>query len=333
LALALASPLILDDRRTILTSETILITGGAGFIGSHVADALIASGRRVVVVDNLRTGKRENVNLEARFYEADIRDFGTLKQIFTAEKPVHVCHHAALADVRASVVDPVGYAEVNIVGTLNLLEAARQVGSVRRFVFASTGGAVYGEPADLPASEDCPPLPLDPYGASKLSCEHFIQTYQHNHALDYTILRYSNVYGPRQDPFGEAGVVAIFAGGMLAGRQVTIHGDGFQGRDFLYVGDVARANLLALEMQGSGLFNLGTGIATDVNAVFRELSALTGYALPERHGPPKAGEVRTIYLDCRRARDQLGWQPQVTLAEGLARTVAFFQGADGTPTA
>jgi UDP-glucose 4-epimerase len=308
-----------------LRSETILVTGGAGFIGSHVVDALITAGHRVAVVDNLLTGKRENIHREARFYQADIRDLGSLRQIFADLGPQVVCHHAALADVRASVVDPVGYTHVNVIGTLNLLQASRETGSVRRFVFASTGGAVYGEPAELPASETCPPRPLDPYGASKLSCEHFIDTYRHNHGLEYTVLRYSNIYGPRQDPLGEAGVVAIFVGGMLAGRQVTINGDGCQARDFLYVGDVAQANLMALEARGSGIFNLGTGLATDINMIFRELARLTGYTLPERHGPPKTGEVRTIYLDCHRARADLGWEPKVSLAEGLARTVAFFR--------
>jgi UDP-glucose 4-epimerase len=310
-----------------LPSQTILVTGGAGFIGSHVVDTFIAAGHHVVVVDNLLTGKRENIHPEARFHQADIRDLNSLLRIFSEEKPQVVCHHAALADVRASVVDPVSYTQVNVIGTLNLLQACRDAGPVRRFLFASTGGAVYGEPAELPAPESCPPRPLDPYGATKLSCEHFIDTYRHNHGLEYTILRYSNVYGPRQDPMGEAGVVAIFAGGMLAGRQVTIHGDGCQSRDFLFVEDVARANLMALEAAGSGVFNLGTGLATDINELFRELARLTGYPLPERHGPPKAGEVRAIYLDCRRARAQLGWEPRVSLPEGLARTVAFFRAA------
>jgi UDP-glucose 4-epimerase len=308
-----------------LTGTTILVTGGAGFIGSHVVDRFLSAGHRVIVVDSLLSGKRENLNPKALFYQADIRDLAALHRIFTEHKPQVVCHHAALADVRASVANPIEYTQVNVLGTLNVLEAARAQGSVKRFVFASTGGAIYGEPAELPTTEDCPPSPLDPYGASKLSAEHYIDTYQHNHGMDYTVLRYSNVYGPRQDPLGEAGVVAIFVGGMLAGRQVTINGDGCQRRDFLYVGDVARANLMALEMSGSAVFNLGTGQATDINTIFHELARLTAYALPERHGPPKAGEVRTIYLDCTRARTQLAWEPQVSLSEGLSRTVTFFQ--------
>jgi UDP-glucose 4-epimerase len=308
-----------------LTKETILVTGGAGFIGSHIVDACTAIGYRVVVVDNLHTGKRENIHANARFYHADICDLSAIRRIFAEERPEVVCHHAALADVRASLADPIGYTEVNVTGTLNLLEATREQGSVRRFVFASTGGAVYGEPTELPTSERCLPQPLDPYGASKLSCEYYIDTYRHNHGLEYTILRYSNVYGPRQDPTGEAGVVAIFTAGMLANRQVTINGDGLQRRDFVYVEDVARANLLALESVGSGVFNLGTGVATDINTMFRELAHLVGYTRPEHHGPPKAGEVRAIYLDCSRARQRLGWEPLVPLSEGLARTVAFFR--------
>jgi len=308
-----------------LAIETILVTGGAGFIGSHIVEACTAAGYRVVIVDNLHTGKRENIHPKARFYHADICDANALRRIFAEERPEVVCHHAALADVRASLADPVGYTQVNVVGTLNLLEAILGQNSVRRFVFASTGGAVYGEPAELPTSERCLPQPLDPYGASKLSCEYYIDTYRHNHGLDYTVLRYSNVYGPRQDSTGEAGVVAIFTAGMLANRQVTIHGDGCQRRDFIYVEDVARANLLALDSDGSGVFNLGTGMATDINTMFRELAQLTGYDCPERHGPPKAGEVRAIYLDCSRARQRLGWKPQVPLPEGLARTVAFFR--------
>lgn len=312
-------------RENNLASRTILVTGGAGFIGSHVVDTYVAAGHRVVVVDNLHTGKRENVHPRARFCHADICDLGVLRQILAEERPDVVCHHAALADVRASLADPVGYAQVNVVGTLKLLEAACDQGGVRRFIFASTGGAVYGEPASLPASEKCLPQPLDPYGASKLSCEHFIVTYRHNHGLDYTILRYSNVYGPRQDPTGEAGVVAIFTAGMLAKREVMINGDGCQQRDFVYVEDVAQANLLALDARGSSVFNVGTGVATDINTMFHWLGQLTGYALPERHGPPKPGEVRAIYLDCTRARQQLGWAPQIPLSEGLARTVAFFR--------
>lgn len=305
--------------------ERVLVTGGAGFIGSHIVDAMLAAGHQVAVVDNLVTGKRENVNPAACFYQTDIRDAAALAEIFARERPTVVCHQAALADVRASLRDPVEYATVNVIGTLNLLEAARHTGSVRKFLFASTGGAVYGEPAELPATEGCPLRPLDPYGASKVACEYYIGTYHHNYGLSYTILRYGNVYGPRQDPYGEAGVVAIFTGGMLAGRPVTINGDGLQQRDFVYVGDVARANLLALEADGSGTYNVGTGAPTDIVTIFQQLARLTGYALPQRHGPPKAGEVRFTYLDASLAQRELGWTASVGLAEGLMHTVAWFR--------
>ncbi len=305
-------------------SDTVIVTGGAGFIGSHVADACIEAGYNVAIVDNLHTGKRENVNPAARFYETDIRDASALDAVFAAERPLAVIHEAALADVRASLSEPAAYASVNIIGTLNLLEACRAHG-VRRFVFASTGGAIYGEPAELPATEGCPPRPLDPYGASKLACEAFIDTYRHNHGLNYTILRYANVYGPRQDPDGEAGVVAIFTGAMLAGRPATVNGDGLQQRDFVYVGDIARANVLALSARGSGIFNLGAGIATDINTIFRELAAITGYARQERHGPAKAGEVRATFLNSSLASRELGWTAAVSLAEGLTRTVDHFR--------
>ena len=312
-------------------AENILVTGGAGFIGSHIVDALIAAGYSVAVVDNLHTGKRENLNPAARFYEVDICEAALLADVFAAERPTAVVHQAALADVRGSLRDPATYAVVNVIGTINLLEAARATGTVRKFLFASTGGAIYGDPAELPATEACPTRPLDPYGASKLASEGFIATYRHNYGMEFCVLRYGNVYGPRQDPEGEAGVVAIFTGAMLRGRPVTINGDGLQQRDFIYVGDVARANLLALqdrpaaEVAGTGIYNLGGGIPTDVNTLFRELARLTGYAHPERHGPAKLGEVRCTYLDAGKARRELGWEAEVSLSEGLARTVAFFR--------
>ncbi len=305
-------------------SDSVLVTGGAGFIGSHIVDALLGAGYDVSVVDDLHTGKRENVNHAARFHQVDIRDVASLDTVFAAEQPAAVLHQAAWADVRGSLVDPQGYAAVNVTGTLNLLEAARRHGT-RKIVFASTGGAIYGNPAELPATEACPADPLDPYGASKLAGEAFIATYRHNYGLDFCALRYGNVYGPRQDPFGEAGVVAIFVGKMLRGEPVIVNGDGLQSRDFVYVGDVARANLLALRA-GSGIYNIGTGVLTDINTIFRETARLTGYTGPEQHGPAKLGEVRHTYLDASRAGRELGWAAQVTLAEGLARTVMFFRG-------
>jgi len=309
--------------------ETILVTGGAGFIGSHIVDAFIAAGYQVAVVDNLHTGKRENVNPAATFHQVDIRDAAALAAVFASERPIAVAHQAALVDVRAALADPVTYAAVNVIGTLNLLEAARAAGGVRKFIFASTGGAVYGEPAELPATEACPVHPLDPYGVSKLACEHYIATYRHNFGLDYCILRYANVYGPRQDASGEAGVVAVFASRMLRGREAVINGDGWQDRDFVFVRDIARANVLALR-HGSGIYNVGTGVPTNINTLFQELTRLTGYTRPEQHGPAKPGEVYTSFLDADLARRELGWTPDTSLADGLAETVAFFQIQPGT---
>jgi UDP-glucose 4-epimerase len=304
--------------------ERVLVTGGAGFIGSHIVDALIAAGHDVFVVDNLNTGHRENVNPAARFYEMDLRDADGLTALLHSEQPTAISHQAALADVRGSLRQPALYTTVNVIGTLNLLEAARASGTVRKLLFASTGGAIYGDPVELPASEACPTNPLDVYGASKLSSEHFIDTYRHNYGLDYCVLRYGNIYGPRQDPKGEAGVVAIFTGAMIEGRPTIINGDGTQQRDFTYVGDIARANVLALT-HGSGIYNLGTGVPTDINTIFHELAHLTDYTHPERHGPAKQGEVRVTYLNADKAARDLGWRAEMPLTGGLSRTVDYFK--------
>lgn len=301
----------------------ILVTGGAGFIGSHVVDTFVSAGHEVIVIDNLATGKRENVNPEARFYQVDIRDQEAVEEVFAVERPEVISHQAALANVRHSMEQPVTYAEVNILGSIILLEMARKY-ECRRFIYASTGGAVYGEPEFLPVTEDHPINPLDPYGASKHAVEHYLYLYRHNYGLSYVSLRYPNVYGPRQDPLGEAGVVAIFTGLMLQGKQPTINGSGEQQRDFVYVGDVACANLLALK-RGEGVYNIGSGVPTDVNTIFAELKAITGYPGEAYYGPPKLGEVFRIYLDASKARRELGWEPTVSLKEGLARTVDFFR--------
>lgn len=301
----------------------ILVTGGAGFIGSHIVDLFIAAGHHVAVVDNLHTGKLSNLNSQATFYRVDIRDAQALAEVFQREQPEIISHQAALADVRGSLQDPATYAQVNIVGSIHLLELARQHG-VRKFIYASTGGAVYGEPEYLPVTEDHPINPLDPYGASKHAVEHYLFLYRHNYGLDYVSLRYPNVYGPRQDPMGEAGVVAIFTGRMLAGQPCTINGDGKQQRDFTYVTDIARANLLAAE-RGSGIYNIGSGIGTDVNTIFALLKEAAGYTLPPNYGPPKLGEVRRTYLDASKAQRELGWHPEVPVAEGLRRTVEYFR--------
>ncbi len=301
----------------------ILVTGGAGFIGSHVVDAFVEAGHEVVVVDNLVTGKRENVNPAAKFYEVDIRDAEAVEKVFAAERPEVISHQAALANVRQSLEQPVTYGEVNILGSIILLEMARKY-ECRRFIYASTGGACYGEPEFLPVTEEHPINPLDPYGISKHAVEHYLYSYRHNFDLSYVVLRYPNVYGPRQDPLGEAGVVAIFTNLMLQGKQPTINGSGEQQRDFVYVGDVARANVLALD-RGDGIYNIGSGIPTDVNTIFAELKAITGYPGEAHYGPPKPGEVFRIYLDASKARRELDWEPTVSLNEGLTRTVAFFR--------
>ena len=306
----------------------VLVTGGAGFIGSHVVDACLAAGHSVSIVDDLSTGKRANVPFEMRLSTVDIRDPAALREVFERERPEVVCHLAAKANVRESIVAPILYAEVNVIGSLAVLEAARQTG-VRKVIYASTGGAVYGEPRYLPVDEDHPIQPLDPYGASKHHVEHYLGIYANLHGLDYTILRFPNVYGPRQDPYGEAGVVAIWTAAMLEGRQPQIYGDGEQERDFVYAGDIARAVVLSLQAADGETLNLGSGDGTSINALFRTMCAVTGADCDALHVDAKAGEVRRIVLDASRAERVLGWQPQVSLCEGLTRTVAHFRPRGG----
>jgi UDP-glucose 4-epimerase len=302
----------------------VLVTGGAGFIGSHVVDDLVKHGYQVVVVDDLSTGRRSNLNPAATFYQMDIRS-PEIADIFEKEKPDFVDHHAAQMDVRRSVVEPLFDADVNIRGSINLIEAALR-NKVKRFVYISTGGAVYGEPEYLPCDENHPINPICPYGASKHTVEHYLYMYRQNYGLEYSVLRYPNVYGPRQDPHGEAGVVAIFTGLMLDGKQAHINGDGQQERDFVYVGDCARANRLALEKNaGSGIYNLGYGIGTSINEIFDHLKQITGYPLEVAYAPAKVGETRRIFLDATKAKQELGWQPTVDLPEGLQRTVEYFK--------
>lgn len=301
----------------------ILVTGGAGFIGSHVVDALLEAGHEVVIADDLSTGRASNINPRARFYRMDIRD-PHLSEVFEQERFDIVNHHAAQMDVRKSVADPLFDADVNIRGSLNLLECARKSG-VRKIVYISTGGAVYGEPEYLPCDEAHPVNPICPYGASKHTVEHYLYMYRVLYGLAYAVLRYPNVYGPRQDPNGEAGVVAIFIGQMLAGKQPTIFGSGEQERDFVYVGDCARANLLAMEDHVQGIFNIGSGRGTTINQIYALLSEITGYRRPPVYGPPRAGETFRIFLDATKARREMGWAPQVSLEEGLRRTVAYFR--------
>lgn len=310
---------------------SILVTGGAGFIGSHVVDTLLAAGHKVVIVDNLHTGHRHNVPTGATFHEIDIRDAAALDSLFAAERFDAISHQAALANVRDSMQHPTAYAEVNVIGTLNLLELAHKY-NVRKIVMASTGGAVYGEGYSesgdrLPFTEKSWPQPKDNYGANKLSCEFHLDLYHQNYGLGYVALRYPNVYGPRQDSKGEAGVIAIFAGAMLDDQPTRITGDGTQQRDFAYVGDVARANLLALESDVSGIYNVGTGVPTDINTIHKTLSQIIEYEQTPTYVARPAGEVLATYLDSSKAKRDLGWEAQVDLREGLRRTVEWMKDA------
>ncbi len=301
----------------------ILITGGAGFIGSHVADLLVAKGNEVAVVDNLSTGRREFVPAAAQFFHYDIKSSHAADLILDW-RPQVIIHHAAQMSVQVSVGNPVLDAEDNILGSLNILQAAARV-QVRKFIFASTGGAMYGDAAPIPARETDPPRPESPYGIAKLAVEHYLHFYHRQYGIVPVRLRYANVYGPRQNGLGEAGVVAIFIEKFLAGRQPVINGDGLQTRDFTYVGDIAASNLLALAYPEAGTFNIGTGRETDILTIYRHLQKLTGSPLGPAHGPAKPGEQRRSALHCQLARETLGWQPRVSLEEGLARTVAAFQ--------
>ena len=301
----------------------ILVTGGAGFIGSNIVDALVENGHDVVVVDNLYMGRLKNLNPKAKFYLLDLQA-AEISKLFALEKFDVVYHEAAQMDVRRSVENPVFDASVNVLGTLNILQNAVQTG-VKKVIFASTGGAVYGEQDYFPADEEHPTRPVSPYGITKLTVEKYLFFYKLTYGLEHVILRYANVYGPRQNPFGEAGVVAIFIEKMLTGGQPIINGDGKQTRDFVYVGDVVRANLLALEYPGSNTFNVGTGKETDVNTIFRELNKIIGQNLPEKHGPAKEGEQQRSVIDYSKIKNALGWKPEITLEEGLRKTVDYFK--------
>jgi len=301
----------------------ILITGGAGFIASHVADLLIDNGHTIVIVDDLSSGRRENINPRAAFYHVSILD-QALADIFREEKPEVVIHHAAQISVRDSVKDPLHDMEINIKGSLLLFEHCKDY-KVKKFIFSSTGGALYGEQDYFPADENHPTRPLSPYAIAKLSVEKYLFFYHTTHRLPYTVLRYANVYGPRQDPFGEAGVIAIFCRKMLKGDQPVINGDGNQTRDFVYVGDVARANLLTLDHQVTGEINIGTGIETSINTIFHEIRSLLAPGTPEVHGPAMPGEQLRSVLSYKKAQTVLGWEPTVSLTEGLRHTVDFFR--------
>ncbi|HEX3071792.1 MAG TPA: NAD-dependent epimerase/dehydratase family protein [Thermoanaerobaculia bacterium] len=308
-------------------TKHVLITGGAGFIGSNLADAYLERGWRVTIVDNLSTGDRRNLNPHAEFHEIDIRD-AAAGDLIRRLKPDVISHHAAQMDVRKSVQDPAADADVNVVGTLRLLEAAADAG-VKRVVFASTGGAIYGEPVEVPQGETHPTAPLSPYGCAKLAVEHYLHYFRVVRGLSSIALRYANVYGPRQNAHGEAGVVAIFAKRMInrqiVGQTVTINGSGEQTRDFVYVGDVVAANLAASESDWQGEYNAGTGVETSINTLYETLASIAGLSAPADYAPAKAGEQMRSVLDGRRLRALAALPEPVTLREGLNTTFGWFR--------
>lgn len=308
---------------------TYLVTGGAGFIGSHVADAFIESGHRVVVVDNLVTGKRSNINSKAIFIRMDIQD-KRLASVFKKYRPAIVSHHAAQMDVRRSVADPLFDAKTNILGTLNLLECSRQFG-VKKFIFASSGGTVYGETKKIPTRETHQTHPISPYGVAKLTGEQYCYYYWKQYGLPYVSLRYANVYGPRQRGDGEAGVVAIFIEKILQGEKPVINGDGKQTRDFVFVGDVVRANIVAARKNIVGTINIGTGKETNINVLFQKIAQCLGVPAKERHGKAKPGEQRRSALQNTYAQKTVGWWPLMDFDEGLKKTVIYFSSAIPRP--
>lgn len=303
----------------------ILVTGGAGFIASHIVDAYIALGHTVIVLDNLSSGKKEFVHPQAKLYETDIRNKKEVEKIITDEKPEVINHHAAQISVRNSVENPLVDAEINILGLLHILEAGRRVG-VKKVIFASSGGVVYGEAKTFPTPESYVPLqPLSPYGVTKLASEYYLHFYYQTYHIPYIALRYANVYGPRQNPHGEAGVVAIFSQKLIAGESPVINGDGKQTRDYIYVGDVVEANKNALETTRVGSFNIGTGKETNVVELFREMKKISGAKEEATHGLPKLGEQKRSCLDCQLSQKILRWKNEISLSEGLRKTIAYFQ--------
>lgn len=301
----------------------ILVTGGAGFIASQISDAFINEGHEVFILDNLTTGFEKNINPKANFIKADICD-KNLAELFEREKFDVVNHHAAQMDVRRSVADPAFDANTNILGTINLLQNCVRTG-VKKFMFASTGGAVYGEQDYFPADEKHPTSPLSPYGISKLAVEKYLFFYNAQYKLNYSILRYANIYGPRQNPFGEAGVIAIFTTKLLNGDQPIINGTGKQTRDYVFVGDVVKANLLALKDENTDIYNVGTGIETDVNELFIRLNNIVGKGQKEQHGPAAPGEQMRSVITSDKLFKRFNWKPDTTLQNGLEKTVAFFK--------
>lgn len=307
----------------MVSPRTVLVTGGAGFIGSHLVDRFIDLGHRVLVIDDLSTGKLRNMAKNATFYHTNVAH-PSVDEIFQSEKPDLVFHLAAQISVVNSVRDPASDAHANVLGTIRLIEASRRYG-VEKFIYSSTGGALYGNPEYVPCREDHPIQPLSPYGLSKSVGEQYLDLYRRLYRLRYVSLRYGNVFGPRQEPHGEAGVVAIFAAAMLKGKQPRIYGAGDQERDFVYVDDVVEANVLAMKTGVVGVYNIGTGTGSSVNQIFRVLSQALKFRRKPTHVPDRVGDVWQISLDSSKAKQEMGWEPRVSLNEGLQRTAKHFR--------
>lgn len=304
----------------------ILVTGGAGFIASHLVDRLIDEGHSVVVVDNLSAGKFENVNKSATFYKIDICNSTALELIFKKERPEIVNHHAAQVNVRKSVDTPMYDANVNILGSLNLCELSRKF-QVKKFIYASTGGAVYGEPKSLPVKETCPVQPISQYGVSKHTVEHYLYIFYKLYGLNFTVLRYPNVYGPRQSPHGEAGVIAIFSEQILKNKRPTIFGDGSKTRDYVYVGDIITANMTVLNNSGDGeIYNLGWGREITDYEVFETVRRALLSNIEPIFGQKRPGEIEHISLDSSKATKALGWKPKITFEEGVNLATKYYTG-------
>jgi UDP-glucose 4-epimerase len=301
----------------------IMVTGGAGFIGSHIVNTYINSGHDVVIIDDLSSGEMRFVNPKANFYQLNIHS-PDVKKILEKEKIAAINHHAAQISVSESVSDPLFDANSNIIGTLQLLQNAVSL-KIEKFIFASTGGAMYGEQTTFPASEEHPCHPLSPYGISKLCAEHYINYFRTQHGLNTTVLRYSNVYGPHQNPHGEAGVVAIFCQRLMEGLPPVICGDGEQTRDFISVKDVAQANIIALESKCTGTFNVGTGKETSVNFLTKELLKVSEVTTSAKYSPPRNGEQRRSSIDSKKLLESFGWKPCISLEEGLFETINYFK--------
>lgn len=306
----------------------IVVTGGAGFIGSHLVDAFVARGHEVLVVDSLVSGRRENLPEGATLVVADVRSDEAARAI-EGFRPEVLCHQAAQMDVRRSVEDPVYDADVNLVGLVKTFEAARRAGALQHALFAGSGGAMYGEQQVFPAPEDHPVAPESPYGLAKAVGEQYLALFHRLFGVAYTALRYANVYGPRQNPHGEAGVVAIFSQRLLDGQPITIFGDGKQTRDFVYVGDVVEANVRALEARLVGGYNVGTGVETDVNELAKTIIDLTGADAEPTYAPARAGEQQRSVISAKKLEEAIGFKPSVSLQEGLARTVEYFRQRKG----